>query len=85
MDDSLSAVDAKTEARIVAAIQQERAQQTTIITSHRMSAVEHADEIIVMNNGEISERGTHQALLQQKGWYAEQVRTQTSPNNEVTL
>ncbi|WP_099303987.1 ABC transporter ATP-binding protein [Bacillus sp. Marseille-P3800] len=84
LDDSLSAVDAKTEARIVAAIQQERAQQTTIITSHRMSAVEHADEIIVMNNGEISERGTHKALLQQKGWYAEQVRTQTNHNKGVT-
>ncbi|MBG9784940.1 ABC transporter ATP-binding protein [Shouchella lehensis] len=83
LDDSLSAVDAKTEARIVENIQRDRSNQTTIITSHRMSAVEHADEIIVLENGTIKERGTHETLLKQGGWYAEQVQNQTSQEKEA--
>lgn len=83
LDDSLSAVDAKTEARIVANIQRDRSTQTTIITSHRMSAVEHADEIIVLENGFIKERGTHEILMKQGGWYAEQVQNQTSQEKEA--
>ena len=43
--------------------------KTTLITAHRLSAVVHADLIIVMQNGTIIERGTHEELLQQKGWY----------------
>ena len=63
LDDSLSAVDAKTETTIIENIQNERAGKTTIITTHRLSAVQHADRIIVLDSGEIIEEGTHADLL----------------------
>jgi len=72
LDDSLSAVDAKTESRIIRNIRGERSGKTTIITTHRLSAIEHADWIIVFDDGKIVEEGTHQDLLQAEGWYKEQ-------------
>ncbi|MBW8348872.1 ABC transporter ATP-binding protein/permease [Bacillus sp. IITD106] len=72
LDDSLSAVDAKTESRIIRNIREERNGKTTIITTHRLSAIEHADWIIVLDDGKIVEEGTHQDLLQANGWYKEQ-------------
>ena len=71
LDDSLSAVDAKTEEAILMNLKTLRANQTTIITANRLSSVMHADEIIVMDDGTIAERGTHDSLLAQQGWYAE--------------
>lgn len=71
LDDSLSAVDAKTEEAILDNLKTMRAQQTTIITANRLSSVMHADEIIVIDQGTITERGTHAELLAQAGWYAE--------------
>ena len=72
LDDSLSAVDAKTEAKIIENIRSERNGKTTIITTHRLSAVEHADWIVVIDNGVITEEGSHEELLMNNGWYKEQ-------------
>lgn len=72
LDDSLSAVDAKTEAKIIENIQEERSGKTTIITTHRLSAVQHADWIIVLDDGRVIEAGTHEKLLGMNGWYKEQ-------------
>ncbi|WKA55887.1 ABC transporter ATP-binding protein [Planococcus shixiaomingii] len=72
LDDSLSAVDAKTEAKIIENIQRERSGKTTIITTHRLSAVQHADWIVVLDDGKVIEEGTHDDLLKARGWYNEQ-------------
>lgn len=70
LDDALSAVDAKTEERILSNLKAIRGDKTTIIAAHRISSVMHAQEIIVVDEGRIVERGTHEQLLELGGWYA---------------
>ena len=77
LDDALSAVDGTTEARIIGNIIQHREGRTNIIIAHRLSAVVHADNIIVLQDGKILESGTHIELLQQNGWYKEQFEYQS--------
>ncbi|EKO3395808.1 ATP-binding cassette domain-containing protein [Vibrio fluvialis] len=69
LDDALSAVDIKTEKVIIEHLQQRR-EQTLIVVSHRLSAIERADEIVVLAHGEMIEKGTHRELVRQDGWYA---------------
>lgn len=76
LDDSLSAVDAETEERILSNMQEARKGKTNIITAHRMSAVSHANLIIVMDNGTVIERGTHKELMEQQGWYHDTYNSQ---------
>lgn len=71
LDDSLSAVDAKTENHILDALHESRQDKTTIISASRLSSVSQADEILVMDKGQIIERGTHEQLLKAGGWYAQ--------------
>lgn len=69
LDDCLSAVDAHTEKEILRELKQLMKERTSIIVSHRISAIMDADEIIVLQEGEIVERGTHQVLLEKQGAY----------------
>ncbi|MCE2496006.1 MAG: ABC transporter ATP-binding protein [Flavobacteriales bacterium] len=70
-DDCLSAVDTQTEETILQNLKRVMKDRTTVIISHRVSSVKHADQIIVLSNGSIIERGDHQSLLEQKGYYAD--------------
>ncbi len=76
LDDSLSAVDGKTEALILKSLKQHRRNKTTVITTHRLSAVAHADLILVIEGGQIIQRGRHEELLEAHGWYQEMYKRQ---------
>lgn len=80
LDDSLSAVDAKTERAIIEQLKVEGTGQTTVIITHRLSAVHHADHVIVMDDGRIIEEGSPTDLLALKGWYFEQYQRQQVQN-----
>ena len=69
LDDSLSAVDSNTEKTIIENIKKNREGKTNIIVAHRISAVRHADKIVVLDNGKILNSGTHEELLECCDWY----------------
>nr|WP_269749603.1 ABC transporter transmembrane domain-containing protein [Vibrio navarrensis] len=76
LDDALSAVDGRTEHQILRNLEQHYHHQSLIVIAHRLTALEKANEIVVLNHGHIVERGTHKALLDNHAWYAEMYRYQ---------
>ena len=76
LDDALSAVDGRTEHQILHNLRQWGEGRTVIISAHRLSALTEASEIIVMQHGHIGQRGEHDALVQQPGWYRDMYRYQ---------
>ncbi|THF83290.1 ABC transporter ATP-binding protein [Cohnella fermenti] len=84
LDDSVSAVDAVTEQHIIEEIRRERKGRTTIIIAHRISAIRHADMIVVLDGGVITQRGTHAELLKQGGLYAELYAIQEEGNSHAS-
>ena len=71
LDDALSSVDTVTEERILNALREVMRDRTSILISHRVSTVRFADQIIVLRDGIIAEKGTHEELIQRGGYYAE--------------
>jgi ATP-binding cassette subfamily B protein len=83
-DDSTAAIDAATEQRIRAAMRKYSADRVTIIVAHRLSSLMHADQILFVENGEIVERGTHEALLAAGGRYKALYDLQVRPDDVLT-
>ena len=79
-DDSLSAIDANKEQKILKNLKNKTENNTNIIISHRTSSLKNANHIIVLDNGSISEEGTHNYLIQQSGFYAQMHKKQTTEN-----
>ncbi|WP_031380952.1 ABC transporter transmembrane domain-containing protein [Vibrio parahaemolyticus] len=76
LDDALSAVDGRTEHLILKNLETHYRDQALIVIAHRLTALEAADEIIVLNHGHVTERGKHHSLLEHQGWYAEMFQYQ---------
>lgn len=71
LDDVLSAVDTQTEAAIMKKLRPVMAERTTLFVSHRVSTLRYSDEIVVIENGRVTQRGSHDELIRQPGYYAE--------------
>ena len=77
MDEATSSVDTETEAKIAAALEKLMGGRTTIVIAHRLSTIRHADRIVVLDEGEIVEEGTHEELIELGGLYAKLVTVDT--------
>jgi ATP-binding cassette subfamily B protein len=82
-DDSLSAVDTETDAYIRQAIHEVSNDITTILITHRISSIQNADQILVLDQGQIVQRGTHQELIEQEGLYKRVYEIQSQIIKEV--
>lgn len=83
LDDSLSSVDAETERLILANLRQVMSGRTAVLISHRVAAIKAADQILVIDQGRIVERGNHSDLIERQGLYSELYRTQLEPELEA--
>lgn len=83
LDDSLSSVDAETERLILAHLRRIMAGRTAVLISHRVAAIKDADQILVLEQGKIVERGTHSELIDLQGVYSELYRTQLASGLEI--
>ena len=85
LDDSTSSVDVETERQIHQAMVNVMQGRTTFVIAHRLSTVREADQILVLKNGEIAERGNHHELIAQRGIYRDIYELQLRPQEEVLL
>ncbi|MCM3650401.1 ABC transporter ATP-binding protein [Metabacillus litoralis] len=76
LDEATSALDSESEFQVKEALDRLMKNKTTLVIAHRLSTIQHADLIIVMNEGEIVQRGTHQELMSQEGLYRKLTQTQ---------
>ena len=83
-DDCLSAVDTKTEEEILSNLGRVMQDKTSIIIAHRVSTIKNADKIIVLDNGEIAEQGTHDFLMDKKGLYFDLYEKQLLEEQQLT-
>ena len=83
LDDALSAVDTRTEAELLAALESRRGRRTTLLVTHRLASVVHADRICVFDRGRIVQAGTHRELLGQEGAYRRLWRIQNELEDEL--
>ena len=78
LDDAMSAVDGRTEKNIINNIKKSKEGKTVIVSSHRISQIKDLDEIIVLDEGKIVERGTHDKLIKEGNWYSKQYENQSA-------
>jgi subfamily B ATP-binding cassette protein MsbA len=80
LDEATSALDSEAEKAVQAALNELMRDRTALVIAHRLSTVQHAHQILVLNQGEIVERGTHEQLLERKGTYFKLVQMQGLKN-----
>ena len=83
LDDSLSSVDAETERIILTHLRSVLSGRTAVLISHRVAAIKDADQILVIDQGTIVERGTHESLIGANGLYSELYRTQLETELDI--